>query len=278
MNYCAPSANTLERSYTCFTVNELQTIASSINFFIKKNKPICIEKNSDKCVLLTKKDIISISNDKLKLWNDIKNRLDKICPLEKCWVNTNLLNNIKDKNIRHQLKYFTIKPKMRELGNYWLSTSDINYVMNQYSKLHDSFLFLGAQPSDFYRIVNVPFDKFKKYNKIGIVFNHDTHSGSGSHWVSLLIDNISQTIEYYDSTGDSPVFGIKKFIKKLHHLYPKYKFIKNNNIHQQKDSECGVYSIYFLVQRLLGYSFESVVQNIIPDNQMNEYRNILFTR
>lgn len=276
MDSCAPSAKTLERSYTCFSIRELQTIAATINSFIDEKKPICITR-SKKCILLHKKDKIDINNNKKQLWNDIYSRLNKLCDFEKCWVDTTVLSQIKDKNLRHQLKYFTIKPKMREPGNYWLSTSDINFVMNQYSKLYSSFLFLGAQPCDFYQIIDVPFDKFKEYNKIGMICNHDPSDKSGSHWIAILIDNTSNTIEYYDSTGNVPIQQLNVLINKFKKLYPTYKYNVNHIRHQNKGSECGVYSIYFLVQRLLGYSFDNVIQNVIDDDSMVNYRKIIFT-
>lgn len=275
MEYCAPSANTLERSYTCFSIQELQTIAATINLFIQQQKPICISQN--KCIILKQEDIITISSNKKQMWHDIYTRLNKICDFEKCWINTNLLSDIKDKNLRHQLKYFTIKPKMREPGNYWLSTSDINYVMNQYSKLYSSFLFLGAQPCDFYQLIKIPFDKFKDYNKIGIICNHDPSDQPGSHWVAILIDNVNETIEYYDSVGEPPIVQLKKLIKKFQKLYPSYKILQNYIQYQNKNSECGVYSIYFLVQRLLGYEFKDVINKIIDDDNMFNYRKFIFS-
>lgn len=276
MDFCAPSANTLERSYTCFSLQELQTIASTINLFIKQKKPICTSK-SKKCIFLSQNDQININSDKKELWNDIYSRLNKICDYEKCWVDTTILSQIKDKNLRHQLKYFTIKPKMREAGNYWLSTSDINFVMNQYSKLYSSFLFLGAQPCDFYQIMDVPFDKLKNYNKIGVICNHDPHNLPGSHWVAVLIDNINKTIEYYDSTANSPTKELKILLNKFKKMYPDYKYKFNHLRHQNKDSECGVYSIYFLVQRLLGYDFNDIIKNIVNDDSIFNYRNVIFT-
>jgi hypothetical protein len=276
MDYCAPSANTLERSYTCFSLQELQTIATTINTFIKEKKPICIKKNKE-CILLHSKDHIDITKDKKQLWNEIYSRLDKLCDFEKCWIDTNVLSEIKDKNLRHQLKYFTIKPKIREPGNYWLSTYDINFVMNQYSKLYSSFLFLGGQPCDFYQIMDIPFDKFKNYNKIGVICNHDPHNKSGSHWVAILIDNSLKTIEYYDSTGSTPIPALKTLLNKFKKMYPDYTYFQNHIRHQNKDSECGVYSIYFLVQRLLGYNFEQIIENGIDDDSMVNYRKIIFT-
>ena len=55
--------------------------------------------------------------------------------------------------------------------------------------------------------------------------------------------------------------------------------IKINKIrHQYKNSECGVYCIYFITSLLDGHSFESVVQNIIADDDMNAKRPDYFNK
>lgn len=272
MNHCAPSASTIDRSFSCFTLSELKVIATTINDYIEKNKPVC--KGDNKCSFGKKK--LQISDNKKELWYEIYSYLLPVCSFESCWIDTNVLDNIPDSKLRNQLKFFTIKPKMREMGNYWLSTTDINYVMKQYSKLYPRFYYLGTEASDFYKFKVLNFDKWRQYDKIGMVLNHDTTDDPGSHWVALLIDNISRTIEYYDSVGDPPIHEIKMFINKLKRQFPSYKIHINKIVHQRKDSECGVYSIYFLVQRILGYQFRDIVTTIIPDDHMQNYRQVIF--
>lgn len=272
MNHCAPSASTIDRSFSCFTLEELQAIATTINEYIDQNKPVC--KGDTKCTFGKKR--LEISDDKKQLWYEIYSYLLPVCSLESCWIDTNILNNIQDRKLRNQLKFFTIKPKMREMSNYWLSTNDINYVMQQYSKLYSKFYYAGTEASDFYRFEKPNFKKWVYYDKIAMILNHDKTDEPGSHWVALLVDNITQTIEYYDSVGEPPIYEIQLFINKLKKHFPQYQIKINNKVHQRENSECGVYSIYFLVQRILGYNFEDIVNNIISDKHMENYRSIIF--
>lgn len=53
--------------------------------------------------------------------------------------------------------------------------------------------------------------------------------------------------------------------------------IRYNNIqHQFKNSECGVYSINFIVRLVSGESFDSVIHDIKKDDEMNENRKEYF--
>lgn len=211
-NVCSPNVDTsihgIRQHYTCFTTEELLEIAMAFNNYIKRNK-VCSTKEN--CV--PKKPISIKNKSKKELWNSIYNRLNKICKYEWCWVDQSFINVIPDEYLQEKLKYFTFKPKMNNNKYNWLSTSDINNVMQQYQEFDKSFKFLGALPCDFYKITKVKYNDIPKYKKIGIIFNLDTHDKSGSHWVSFLIDNRNKTIEYFDSIGHSPNVHIKQFIK-----------------------------------------------------------------
>ena len=55
--------------------------------------------------------------------------------------------------------------------------------------------------------------------------------------------------------------------------------IKINKVrHQYKNSECGMYCIYFITSLLDGKTFETVVKNIIDDDTMNNKRNDFFNK
>jgi hypothetical protein len=267
--YCAPNVD-IENHYTCFTFEELKQIALAFNIYIQKNN-IC---KDDICV---PRKLINVNNkSKKRLWNSIYSRLKKICPYEYCWIDLKFIKKIRDQNLQEKIRYFTFKPKLSKHLKAWLSTSDINSVMQQYQQLYNSFKFLGALPSDFYKVTTVDYHQIKNYKKIGIVLNLDDHTQNGSHWVSFLIDNVSKTIEYFDSAGRPPNKNINLFIKKIVKLLPKYDIKINQLQHQFRNSECGVYSMYFLIQRLFGFTFEDITSNIIKDEQMSTFRNIGF--
>lgn len=285
--YCSPNVN-VKNHYTCFEYTELQQIALAFNIYIQKNK-ICprLDANSNKlsnnepgtCKL---KKLIDVNKPKKNLWYSIYNRLKYICPYEYCWIDLDFINNIKDKYLKEKLKYFTFKPKITHGMNTWLTTQDINNVMQQYQDFHQSFKFLGALPSDFYKIINVDFSKMFDVKHTGIIFNLDNHKQKGSHWVSLLIDNDKKTIEYYDSAGRYPNKNIQLFIDKIYNYTTKrsqmgtYKIHYNTIKHQLQNNECGVYAMYFIICRLSGRNFSNIVKTIIRDKEMNNFRQYIF--
>ena len=273
MSFCAPNVENIKEYYTCFKKDELIDIATSFNDYY--NKKICMNK---KCII---KKPIDISNKtKKELWKSIYNTLKPLCKTEYCWLDLHFIKKISNKNLKNKIMYFTFKPKMTPKFNSWLNTNDIDAILLQYQKIYKNFKFVGALPSDFYKIKKVDYNSILEYEKVGIIFNLDSHNQPGSHWTAFLIDNDSKTLEYYDSVGEKPNRNIQNFIDKV------YKFlslkghdynIKYNNIqHQFKNNECGVYSIHFIIKRLKGVSFEKITSNIIKDEQMNKFRYRIF--
>lgn len=269
-NICAPNIS-IKNHWTCFTLNELQEIANAFNIYIQKNK-MC---KKNKCISVHQ---IPIKNKtKSQLWKSIYNKLEPICKYEHCWIDLDFIKRIDDLDLREKIKYFTFKPKMNKHYNKWLNTKDINSVLQQYQEVYKSFKFLGALPSDFYKIIKLKWSDLYKYNTVAIVFNLDEHNETGSHWVSFLIDNRIKTIEYYDSVGDNPNKNIEEFIHKISKIFKNKYSIKINNIkHQHGNSECGVYAMYYITQRLSGNNFETITTNIIKDNEIKKFRKHFF--
>jgi hypothetical protein len=55
------------------------------------------------------------------------------------------------------------------------------------------------------------------------------------------------------------------------------KYCTTTKVHQTSETECGMYSIYFIVKRLEGKSYEDlVVRNTITDRDMYAFRNKVF--
>ena len=55
------------------------------------------------------------------------------------------------------------------------------------------------------------------------------------------------------------------------------KIQKFNNIrHQHANSECGVYCLNYIIERLSGRSFETITGNITKDEEMNKNRKEYF--
>ena len=239
MSHCAIN-NSNKTKYTCFNKISLIKLAKNLN--------------------LNKNAKIKLSSLKKKLWNDINNYMknNNICDNELCWI-----DNSKDSN-----RFF--KPKV-PYGKYkWLTTSDLDLVLNQYN--NSNFKYLGALPSDYYTYNPINLHN-KEYN--GLIFNLDPHYKSGSHWVSIFLDNKKKELDYFDSTGyDIDVDNIQAFIDNP--LFKKYKKNINKKIHQKLNNDCGIYCIYFITNRLKGKSFNAISNKIINDSQMNKKRSVFF--
>jgi hypothetical protein len=267
---CSPHLSNQKTEYTCFSHDSLKKIAKAYNKnYEKKNFNI---------------------NNKESLWKDIRSSLQQQCgDNEVCWKNQNFVQQLNDEEIEE----YTFKPKIPKKKYDWLKTSDINKVLVQYQKKHKDFLFLGTVPIDFDEL----FKEFKKINinelinngidKIGVVFNLDPHWKGGSHWVCLFA-KLPYSIEYFDSYGDKndnngkPPKEIQKFMDRLSNQISKVgggnqEIQKYNKIrHQYANSECGVYCLNYIIERLSGRSFEDITGNINKDHVMNQNRKIYF--
>lgn len=292
---CAPGKKYEEGS--CFTLNSLKIIAKKYN-----------DNNNDK---------IHIKDDKSHLVEELERKMSSSCSTQTCWLRSDLLKNIDNEEITN----YTFRPDGPISKYEWLSTSNINDVIDQYHAVHDNFLFLGTVPYDFQELPELGLGNFnfdKIYNegkyKIGIVINLDESHQNGSHWVGLYADLKNNQVYFFDSVGKAPRKKIKIFINKittfmynkkyntnikisnviglinkLDNKKTKYKYlgllkdkldnidIRYNNIqHQFKNSECGVYSINFIVRSLKGESFDNIINNITNDDKMNDCRRVYF--
>ena len=172
----------------------------------------------------------------------------------------------------------------------WLSTTHINQVLKQYAKAFPHFTYIGCFASD---EKNDIFDAIKGPGISAAVFNHDESHQPGSHWVAMVFDVKTEkakpfdtheecmlSIEYFDSTGTKPIPNLMKKIKKVDALSKKHGIktcVKINTlVHQKENNECGVYSLFYILQRLQGKSFEGINSQRISDSVMNQYRNIIF--
>jgi hypothetical protein len=240
------------------------------NEYIRKNK-LCKKK-----ICVIKKEI-PITDDKKKLWQSIFDTMKPLCTTEACWTEQKFIENI-DNNLLDKLQYFTFKPKMTKTRFTWLNTNDINFVMNQYAKIYPRFDFLGALPSDFYKIRELSSDFLdpQKFDLVGMVLNTDGYQDSGQHWLAFVIDHRSKTLEHFDSVGDLPNKNIKVWIKFLQKELPEYHLLINKKQMQKKNTECSIYSINYLLSRLQNKTFNEITKNVITDKEMNKLRDVIF--
>lgn len=269
MSHCAPGAN--KSDFTCFSINALRKIASAYNQQHARNS----------------KDTIKFSSNTTKnqLWTHIRKKLSNQCQTEWCWLDLDFVKSLNDPELRGG----SHRPKGPTSGKYdWLKTTDINKAMKQYEGVNPGFVFFGPVPIDFAEI-NTELNKMnlgslinKGIKSVGIVFNMDPHDQGGSHWVAMYIDLKKWVISYFDSFGICPPPAqITRLIHNLNksamQIKGKKMFINcNTNQHQMKNTECGVYSMYFIVESLKGRSFNDITKKIILDDDINKYRDLFF--
>jgi len=115
---------------------------------------------------------------------------------------------------------------------------------------------------------------------IGIVINHDVHTGSGTHWVSVYMDitNVDQTnVYYFDSFGKSPPKILLGWFKQMAERQKKEghgtTFYVNRTVHQSlKSVQCGVYAVNFITSMAEGASFEEFVNRKIDESMIMRLR------
>ena len=274
-NSCAPcqlKENKKNKGFvTCYSKSSLIKIAREWNKANPRDMPIKFE-----------------DQPKKNIWTQIQQKMSKSCGKDEfCWKKQNFVKKMKDTEI----ELYTFKPtypKSWISNKYtWLNTYDIYYVMKQYEKTYDDFMFLGPIPSDcptkiHCELTNLDLMKLKKHgiNKVGIIYNLDTSSQSGSHWVAVYIDNKNNEINYYDSYGSMTIPLINQFIKKLVEKYHAHNIVPtiiyNDKRHQYAGSECGMYSMNFILERMHGTSMYDISKMTIPDEKMNYLRKLLY--
>ena len=219
------------------------------------------------------------------IWNSLKQRLHEECETGRS-----------ECILAHLLQ----KPKAPSSWNVnpeeWITTDEIDHIEHQFERVFKPYKYLGSFPIDFDKhtklgeclvstlcSMDIKSLYAKGYHQIGIVFNTDVSTGPGQHWIATFCD-ISPELEYprityFDSYAHKPERQIQVLMRRWKkqwdatgiHSKPM-KMTYNATRHQYKDSECGVYSIYFHYCCLLGIPMEKR----IPDEVVMGLRGVLF--
>jgi hypothetical protein len=265
---CAPSKQ--NEKDVCFSLTSLQKFSDGYNKFIKKNG-LAFDK-------------IDIVNFKKKLMNQIVDRLNKnhnglmgsklIVTIAKEFNLEDVVNDI------HKDSY---PPNGPNGDREWLNTDNIDDVMYQYMTVHKDFLFLGAVPIDCYQLsfcatYKINFDEHLKkgYTKVGLIPNLDRHNQRGSHWVAIYFDLKTGNAYFYDPTGHDYPKILDELFNKFENFCSKHKLRYNLKVseakHQRDTSECGIYSMNFIIRLLRGEKYEYILLNKLSFNEINSCR------
>jgi len=273
---------------TCFTADALAKIKAAYN----KN-------HHDNTITTT---------DPQETWQQLRQRLTT-CGKEDCW-----LEQIKEPHVRRQLDEILFAPdhpkEWLKKPNAWLSNFDIAAVLKQYEVSHPHFKLLGPSSIDYDNkpaelggqcvwpdLCRLSMKDLLHRGKThwGISFNLDTYSEPGSHWISMFVDHPSAVIFYYDSALNPTPKEVKRLHKEIRKQGAmldnpvKFKCYKNRHVHQKTTTECGMYSLFFIITFLTGQTASKQNMTIqdkidlfsketVPDSFVKELRTMYFNR
>lgn len=255
---CHPNNRTTLNGDTCYTKESMLIIRDEYN-----------KSHSDK---------IKTSNPK-RIYDALRKRLTH-CEKEDCWI-----EEIKDPHIRNQLDRILFAPdspsEWKRDQTAWLSNYDIRNVLRQYEIAYPEFALLGPTPINYDTVLDdgkcvwqdlcrlsLKDLLARKKTKLGTVFNLDKHDQPGSHWVSLFVDNDEHKIIYYDSAVNDCPKEVDRLIDEICKqgadldVPIHYDVIKNDYKHQTTNTECGMFSIFFIVTMITGKIHKQVGSEI----------------
>ena len=169
--------------------------------------------------------------------------------------------------------------------------------MKQYEKAYKCFDFIGPSPIDFDtrklygecvwdELCNFSVAEQMKNGKtkIGMIFNTDPHNKPGQHWISMFVNIKKKQIFFFDSVGDKPSKEIMVLVNRIKEQGLKmnppiiFKYDSNEGFeHQYGDTECGIYSLFFIVHMLEDKLTSHYLKtHILKDAYMNKFRKVYF--
>lgn len=269
---CAPS-NKRKVKGSCYSEDSLFKIRDLWN-----------ARHPDKKILATKPETV---------WQKLKEYMGSCCENEAEWLKHNFMkNNLDDEMMNHT--FAPASPEDWKTDPYeWLSSMDIQNVMQQYENVYPFYRFIGPSPIDYdthimydecvwEELCEFDLNKHKKEGKtkIGVIFNLDPHYEEGSHWIALMIDIPNDVVYYFDSYGEPAEPQIMKFmkevVKQINENGGKGKIIENKKQFQFSDGECGIYCIYFILEMLKNKRFKSFKDLKMSDKKMKCLRGKYF--
>lgn len=292
MSFCAPKRQQKGNEWSCFNVQELHAMADTWNDTrVGKPNPIDLGQIDDLDVIEDDENSFRETGGgthekdvKMHLWSELYNRFSKYCgENEGCWLDSiEFSKHLKKKypDLYKTIQFFTLKPKGLKGKNDWLSTTEIDYVLQQYEDQFPDFKYIGCFPSDYYKLNpnKFPTKILMQYRYAGLVFNLDESHQRGSHWIAVFIERDPVKghliVEYFDPTGDAPNKNLSNFLD--HPEFQDADVFESTFKHQKGDNECGMYSMHYIMERLKGRSLVDINESRITDKQMNEFRKFVF--
>jgi hypothetical protein len=218
-------------------------------------------------------------NDSKTVWGELKRRLHAKCNTgEPTCIVTSMMKRPR-------------APKTWSANSTeWLSSDDIDKVEKEYERVIEDYHFIGCVPIDFdlksetskcivSTLCSMKLETLynKGYRQIGIVFNTDVHDGPGQHWISAFLDIRPELqyprMTYFDSYARKPEKEIQRLMFRWKEQWdrrggPAMKLTYNTTRHQFKESECGMYCLYYHYACLMDIPMDTRVS----DEKVNAFR------
>jgi hypothetical protein len=236
----------------------------------------------------------------LRHWMTRKTR----CKTERCMLERARIDSQKKASLLKDYFRPTMPDSWLSDPDEWLDSTNIQDVMSQYEEAYPEFKFYGTSPIDFgspdpYVKNSVAKKKCLKDDicklniqslikegktKLGFVYNLDPSNKGGSHWIASFTDIPAHRTYYFDSYGMKPPPEIARFMRSLTLQDPLMKLRYNARRFQYSNTECGMFSIYFLIRMLKGDSFKEFCRSVPKDHSksyddyMLRLRHELFTK
>jgi hypothetical protein len=241
-------------------------------------------------------DVKITTNSQKEIHEQISKHLSGVCNKESCLLKQKSQFGKVDSDVADSFAPES-PPEWKKNPNTWLSSVDIINVMKQYEKAYKCFDFIGPSPIDFDTkklYGECVWDELCKLSvkeqlksgktKIGIIFNTDPHNKPGEHWISMFINIKKKKIFFFDSTGEAAPKQIKDLVNRIidegRNINPKINFEFDSNEgteHQYGNTECGIYSLFFIVHMLEDkFTSNYLKTHILKDKYMENFRKIYF--
>lgn len=254
--------------------------------------------NDNRIIIDKKLETLNDRKFRLHLIKQLQDNMSETCGESQiCWLKQDFIKKM-NKAYTTYLKRSTYRPTGPANSDVWLNTINLMEVMEQYEELYKDFKFLGAVPLDFDKLdgtdgtprlpvhgtsialSNLDYSKLEEMGKtkFGIIFNLDKHNEPGSHWNGAYIDLDRGLVLFFDSYGTKPPPEIRKFMRAARRYMINNRKMDDKDItctysekrHQFGNSECGVYSMVFIIRMLKGDTLEQINKKILKDETMQK--------
>jgi hypothetical protein len=153
----------------------------------------------------------------------------------------------------------------------WLTNEDIDEILDDIEAKYPDFKAMRTTPIDFDTRIwgqcvekelcdfSLKSDYENGKRRFAAVFNLDKHDQPGSHWVSLFVSVHDNAIVFFDSALGGVPPEISALVKRIQGQAKamnkdlNMRFYTNKVEHQKGDTECGMYSIYFVTEMMADF-------------------------